>query len=105
MPLSARMPSARSLSCAGWTGASLGIAIKGLLERGFAEAAIGLDEGFVSAGALRDIGVDQFLDGAGHRIGLKAGTDDLAHRSLLGCVAAQGDLVKLATLLLDAEDT
>src|SRR5688572_2816548 len=98
MPLRARMPSARSLSCAGWTGASLGIAIEGLLERGFAQAAIGLDECLVGAGASSDIGIDQRFDGAGDLLGLKAGADDLADRRMLGGIATQGDLVELAAL-------
>src|SRR5215217_1012617 len=104
MPLSARMPSARSLSCAMGVGASLGIAIEGLLERGFTEAAIGVDEALVGADAPGDIGVDQRLDGAGHVLCLKAGPDDLADRGMFGRVATQRDLVQLAALLLDAEN-
>src|SRR5690606_3893092 len=104
MPLSAMMPSARNLSCAGWAGASLGSAIKGLLERRFAQATIGLDKCLVGAFASGDIGVDQRLDGLGQFLGFKSGADDLADGSLLGRVATQGDLVELAALFLNAQN-
>src|SRR4051794_22294831 len=68
MPLSAMMPRARSLSGLASATANLGIAIERLLERRLADPAIGIDERFAVARALRDIEVDQLLDRSRHFI-------------------------------------
>src|SRR5690606_7045161 len=59
---------------------------------------------FGGAAAAGDIGIDQRLDSTGHVLGFKARPDDLADRSLFGGVAPQGNLVKLAALLFDAQN-
>src|SRR5690606_15444556 len=103
MPLSARMPSSRSLSPLRWLcGAAMAssVAIEGLLERGLAEPAEGVNEALILALALAEIEVDQPLDGVGDLVGDEAWAEDFADGSGLGAVAANGDLVELGALLL-----
>src|SRR5690606_16509531 len=83
--------------------AELSIAIKRLLERRIAQPAIGGDERLFGAGAMREIGIDQLLDGLGHGLGLEARPHDLAHGRVLGGVASDGDLVEFGALLLDPQ--
>src|SRR5690606_15978054 len=106
MPLSAMMPSARSLSRFGsaLSAAALAIAIECLLERGLAQPAEGVDEALAFVPTLAQVEIDQPLDGRRHLIRHEAGPEDGADRSRFGAVAADGDLVELGALLLDAED-
>src|SRR5688572_3120491 len=99
MPLSARMPSSRSLSGLCWLcrfasgEASSGIAIEGLLERRFAKPPEGRDERLVRALTLLEVGIDQAFDGVGHFLGRKAMSEDIADRCILGGVAADRNLI------------
>src|SRR5687767_3864672 len=92
MPLSDMMPSWRSGLVAT---AALGIAIERLLERLLAEAAESGDERLVVACAPGDIGVDQPLDSVRHVFRNETVAEDVADRSVLGGVAADGDLIEL----------
>src|SRR5262245_13519003 len=77
--------------------------IEGLLERLEADAAIGVEEAF-SVLAQLQVGVDNGLDGANNLIGAEGGADDIAERGILVGAAAEGDLVELLAVLIDAQN-
>src|SRR6218665_2351860 len=107
MPLSDMMPSSRRASrlCGRRPAtARSSVAIKRLLERLLAEAAEGIDEGLGRAFTAGGIGIDQPLDGVGHVVGNETVAENVADGGLLGGVAADGDLVELGALLLDAQN-
>src|SRR5436305_1207057 len=86
--------------------------VGGGLERLVAHAAQRGDEGFVLAVARGlaqlAVGVDEGFDHAGHFFLREGGADDLPGRGGAGQVAAvgaaEGDLVPLLAVLVDAED-
>ena len=53
---------------------------------------------------MREIGVDDRLDGVGDLVRAEAAADDLADRGVLVGRAAERDLIELGALLLDAEN-
>src|SRR3569833_2611669 len=78
MPLSAMIPSARSLSCLGGAKARLGIARERLLEWGFPETTIGGDERLVWRLAPLKVRLDEALDGVRHLFGDEPVPQDVA---------------------------
>src|SRR6185437_15966248 len=102
-PLSARIWRARFGSGSGCLRARL-FAIERLLERRVAHPSIDLDEGLVGGLPPLDVGVHQPFDGVRYVVGNKAGAHRIAQRRALRGVAADGDLVELGALLLDAEN-
>src|SRR5665213_1710241 len=76
--------------------------IERLLERRRADAVIGLGENLAVA-AQAKINVDQRVDRTRHVIGRHRRPDDGTKRGMLVGAAAQGDLVELLAVLVDAE--
>src|SRR5687768_5088600 len=101
MPLSDMMPSSRSLSglcCRRGVGARSSIAVQRLFERRVAQPPVGSNERLVGALALRDVEIDQPLDGIGYVFDDEAVAEDVADRGVLRRVTADADLVELGTL-------
>src|SRR5262245_55590281 len=74
-----------------------------LLEGLEADAAIGIEERFAVLAEVQ-VGVDDRLDGADDLLGAESGADDVADRGVLVGAAAEGDLVELLAVLIDAQD-
>src|SRR5437868_7313853 len=79
------------------------VGIDGLLEGGDARAAEGVQEALAVA-ALAQVDLDHLLDGLGHLVGRQGRAQHGAERGVLFAGAAQGDLVELLALLIDAQD-
>src|SRR5690348_14799266 len=79
------------------------IGIDGLLERGGAGAAVGVEEALAIL-AFAQVDLDQLLDGVGDLVGRQGGTEDMAQARVLFAGAAQRELVELLALLIDAQD-
>src|SRR5690242_10127883 len=77
--------------------------IDALLERLEADALHGVDESLVVV-AVRDVRIDEPLHDVRHLVRGKRGADDLAERGGVALRAADGDLVPLRAVLVDAED-
>src|SRR6478735_6816174 len=78
--------------------------INALLEGVDAEALYGVHEQLFGPLAQRQIGFHDVLDDIGHLVELDAGADQIAERGTLVGAPADGDLVDLLAVLLDAEN-
>src|SRR5215470_10370407 len=76
--------------------------IDALLEGLDPEPAHRIDEAFVLVAPL-DVDIDQPLDDAGHFSGRERRPDHLAQGRMFALIAADGDLVPLLAVLVDAE--
>src|SRR5262245_39558409 len=83
---------------------SNGLGIERLPERGLAEPAHGLEERLARARAQPQIRVDDRLHRIDDLVGREALADDVADGAILVARAAEGDLVELLALALDAKD-
>src|SRR5690606_27608354 len=79
------------------------VGIHGLLERGDAGTPECVEEPLAVL-AFAQIDLDQLLDGLGDLLVRQGGAQDGAQRRVFGARAAQGDLVELLALLIDAKD-
>src|SRR3990167_3883475 len=93
--------SARTKAPSAWS--LMRVGIDGLLERGDAGAAHGVEEALLAL-AFAQIDVDQDIDGLGHAVGRQGRAQHGAYRRVLGAGAAQGQLVEFLALLIDAQD-
>src|SRR5215813_7340486 len=82
---------------------SLMSGIELLLERGQAEAAIGVEEALALLAAV-EIDIDDRLHRIDDAVGGEGRADDVADAGVLVGAAAEGDLVELLALLVDAQD-
>src|ERR1700674_780232 len=81
----------------------LRVAVHACLERGDAEAMDGVDEELVLVARV-DVGIDQLRDDLGHLGRGERRSDDLSQRGVVALAPADGHLVELRALLVDAED-
>src|SRR5690606_27075986 len=77
--------------------------INTLLERGYTNALVGVDEALFR-GAVLDVNIDQLLHHGRHLVGGEGGAEDLADGRVTARFATQGHLVELLTFLVHTED-